>query len=567
MLQELAIKNFAIIHELRLGFENGMTVLTGETGAGKSIIIDAVGLLAGGRGSSEFIRHGETKCSLEGLFTIPEGSNVYSVLAEYDIEAEEQTLLLQRDIHTNGKNVCRVNGRLVTTAILRHIGENMIDIHGQNEHQELMRPEQHLSMLDQFARKQIEPLSQKYFLAYQAYQEAKRAYDKWESSEQALAQRLDMLTFQVADIFSAELSVGEEESLMEEKNRLVNYQKIMNALSTSYEALQGEEGAGLDLIGVAMTELETIDEMDKKYKELSETITNSYFALQEVASDLHREMDQLAWDENHLNEIETRLELLTQMKRKYGSTIDEVLQYFEDISEELSQLENHEGHAEALAEKLAKAEEEVLKLGQKLSQTRHKVATQLEKEILVQLKELYMEKVLFEIRFINTPEEDTNIQAYHEAGVDQIEFYISANPGEPLKPLAKTASGGELSRIILAMKTIFSKNQGITSIIFDEVDTGVSGRVAQAIATKIHSVAVHSQVLCITHLPQVAAMADHHLFIAKVPVGARTETTVVALDKAEKVEEIARMLSGTQITKLTLEHAKELLTLAENEKK
>ncbi|KRN54722.1 DNA repair protein RecN [Carnobacterium divergens] len=563
MLQELAIKNFAIIHDLSLSFENGMTVLTGETGAGKSIIIDAVGLLAGGRGSSEFIRHGESKCVLEGLFSLNKEATTFDLLKEYDIDFEDHTILIQRDIHRNGKNVCRVNGRLVNIATLRLIGETMIDIHGQNEHQELMNPERHLGMLDQFGNETLSRLKADYHQTYLAYQTAKTTYEKWQNSEQELAQRMDMLAYQTNDIELAELVVGEDDLLEEEKNLLVNYQRIVGALSVSYDALQGEEGSGIDLIGSAMTEMSGIEEIDGKYKQISESISNSYFQLQEAASDILKEMDQLAYDENRLNEIEKRLELIHQMKRKYGDSLAEIMNYYEKITIELSQIKNREDHIYTLTTELKELSEQLTKKGQVLSKKRQEVAKDLEISIHEQLKELYMEKVIFEVRFLS---KETNGKSFSENGIDQVEFYIATNPGEPLKPLAKVASGGELSRMMLAMKTIFSKNLGITSIIFDEVDTGVSGRVAQAIANKIYLVAVHSQVLCITHLPQVAAMADHHLFISKTVVGERTETHVDLLKKSAKVQEIARMLAGTEITKLTLEHAKELLELAKTEK-
>lgn len=565
MLQELTIKNFAIIHDLSLSFESGMTVLTGETGAGKSIIIDAVGLLAGGRGSNEFIRHGENKCVLEGLFTMESNPITYELLKTYDIETEDDTLIIQRDIHRNGKNVCRINGRLVNIATLRLIGETLIDIHGQNEHQELMNPERHLEMLDQFGDKELLKMKEAYAVTFSAYKAAKTAYDKWQNSEQELAQRLDMLQFQVNDIEMAELREQEEEELLEEKNLLTNFQKITSVLAESYDALQGEETNGIDLIGRAMTEISTIEDIDTTYKQFSENIANSYFQLQELASDMLRELDQLAYDEDRLNEIEKRLELIHQMKRKYGDSFEEIKTYYEKIVVELDQLQNREDHVNQLVKKLSSLSEKLIQQGKELTKKRQAVAKQLETAIHDQLKELFMEKVIFEVRFFNQEKESDATHA-HEIGFDQVEFYIAANLGEPLKALVKVASGGELSRMMLAMKTIFSKTQGLTSIIFDEVDTGVSGRVAQAIANKIYMVAMHSQVLCITHLPQVAAMADHHLFISKTEVAERTETHVEPLEEEEKVEEVARMLAGTEITKLTLEHAKELRELAKTQK-
>ena len=565
LLQELTIKNFAIIHDLSLTFEAGMTVLTGETGAGKSIIIDAVGLLAGGRGSNEFIRHGESKCALEGLFSMEGNTTTYQLLKEYDIESENDDVIIQRDIHRNGKNVCRINGRLVNIATLRLIGETLIDIHGQNEHQELMNPEKHLIMLDQFGDESLQKTKDIYRATFSNYSKTRKAYLKWQNSEQEFAQRLDMLKFQANDIEMAELMDREEDELLEEKNLLMNYQKIIHALSESYDALQGEENNGIDLIGRAMTEINSIEEIDRTYKQFSEVITSSYFQLQEVASDILREMDQMAYDENRLNEIEKRLELIYQLKKKYGESIEEIKSYYEKINTEIDQLQNREDHVDSLKTEMEILSKELIEKGESLSKMRQAAAVKLEEAIHEQFKELFMEKVVLKVHFFEEKKEDRLSKA-HETGLDRIEFYIATNPGEPLKPLVKVASGGELSRIMLAMKTIFSKNQGLTSIIFDEVDTGVSGRVAQAIANKIYMVAMHSQVLCITHLPQVAAMANHHLFISKTIIDERTETHVTALVKDEKIDEVARMLAGTEITKLTIEHAKELISLAEIQK-
>jgi DNA repair protein RecN (Recombination protein N) len=565
VLQELTIKDFAIIQDLNLSFNRGMTVLTGETGAGKSIIIDAVGLLAGGRGSSEFIRHGATKCVLEALFSLDGNPGTYELLKTYGIDSDEDTVIIQRDIHRSGKSVCRINGRLVTIAILRLIGESIIDIHGQNEHQELMNPERHLSMLDQFGDKELFLLKKSYQETYTRYRQVKKAYDKWQNGEQELAQRLDMLQYQTNEIEMAELLDGEEEELLEEKNLLLNYQKIMSALSISYDVLQGDDVNGIDLIGNAMTEMSSLEDIDDKFKNLSEAISSSYFQLQEAASDILRELDQMAYDEDRLNEIEKRLEIIKQLKRKYGDSIGEIKSYYEKIAAELEQILNRENHLTNMTDELARLSEELVKRGSQLSKKRRKVAKDIEQSIHEQLKELYMEKVVFEVQFFKTVATFSS-EGAHESGFDEVEFYIATNMGEPLKPLAKVASGGELSRMMLAMKTIFSKSQGITSIIFDEVDTGVSGRVAQAIANKIYMVAVHSQVLCITHLPQVAAMADNHLYISKSIENDRTKTHVNALETAEKIEEIARMLAGTEITKLTLEHAKELTVLAKTER-
>lgn len=566
MLQELMIKNFAIIHNLSLHFQEGMSVLTGETGAGKSIIIDAVGLLAGGRGSSEFVRHGEKKCVLEGMFTLENNEDAHQILEEYGIDQEDQTLIVQREIYASGRTVCRVNGRLVTIAALRDICSHLVDIHGQNEHQELMRPERHLSLLDMFGAKELQEQYQIYTESYQQYKKVKKEHDEWQHNEQELAQRIDILQFQTDEIEAAKLEVGEEEQLSEEKKRLVNYQRVMQSLSAAYAALQGnEENNGLDAVGQAMEAMGSIEDLDSQYKRLSEMITNTYFQLQEAASDLFDQLDELAYDENRLNEIEERLDVIHQLKRKYGTSIEDILKFQSQASEELERIQDREGQINKLSSQLEELAQKMVEKGRVLSDIRREKAKLLEKEIHEQLKELYMDKVIFDVRFKKEANELT-IEDAGSSGLDKVEFYVSTNPGEPLKPLAKVASGGELSRMMLAMKTVFSKNQGITSIIFDEVDTGVSGRVAQAIAEKIHSIAARSQVLCITHLPQVAATADNHFYISKKVEDERTTTSVSILEEEEKVEEVARMLAGTEITPLTIETAKELRKIAHKQK-
>lgn len=567
MLESLKIKDFAIIEDLSLDFSKGMTVLTGETGAGKSIIIDAVGLLAGGRGSSEFVRHGSKKCILEGQFTYNPSEALFELLKENEIEAEDLTLLIQREIFSSGRNVCRINGSIVTIANLKEIGSQLIDIHGQNEHQELMVPENHIYLLDYFGSQELASLKQDYAGTYAQLKKLEKERRQWEYNEQELAQRIDVLKYQVDEISAAKLQENEEDDLKEEEQKLANHQAIVEALSSTYSLLQGEELSGLDLIGQAMERMDAISTMDESFKQIADTLSSAFFQLQEVSSDVYSEMDQLEYDEERLNEIEERLNLIQQLKRKYGHTIADILAHYNQARTELEKLENREEQVDSLAQKITTLRQSALKQADKLSELRKETAKSLETSILEQLNQLYMEKVKFSVQFKTVKSMDALTNQLNENGMDKVEFHVATNPGEPLKPLAKVASGGELSRMMLAMKTIFSHSQGITSIIFDEVDTGVSGRVAQAIADKIHSVASHSQVLCITHLPQVAAMADHHLYIRKEVNEERTRTFVEQLVKGERTEEIARMLSGEELTQLTVETAEELLELADRKKK
>ena len=554
MLQELSIKDFAIIDEIQISFQPKMTVLTGETGAGKSIIIDALGLLAGGRGSTEFIRKGEKKAVIQGLFTLPREANTYNILEEYGIDSEDGQIILQRDLYRGGRNICRINGMMVNLATLRKVGETLIDIHGQNEHQELMKPENHIDLLDEYDKKTSE-LRNQYQVVYQNYRKLKLSMEKKEADEKAWAQRLDMLNFQVKEIGEAGLKINEEDELVEEKNKLDNFQAIHDALELSYQILSGEKIDVVGNLGNAMNELSDVSDLSENLQEINTKISDAFYSLEDVARDISDELDSMEWNGERLNEIEERLELIHQLKRKYGDTIEDILHYHIRIVKELREMENAEQNSEKQERQLSEALEKVKELAIKLSKQRKKSAKKLEKMIHEQLSALYMDKAVFEVKFLN------NYKLYSK-GIDKVEFYIQTNPGEEMGPLAKIASGGELSRIMLALKTIFSQKMGVTSIIFDEVDTGVSGRVAQAIAEKISQISNNSQVLCITHLPQVAAIADNHYYISKSVNDGRTETSLEELDEKQKIREIARMLSGSEITELTLKHAEELIKMS-----
>lgn len=560
-MSELSIKNFAIIEALTISFEKGLTVLTGETGAGKSIIIDAIHLLAGGRGSAEFVRHGEDKAEIEGLFQIDEPQHpVYLKALEFGIEIEEGMVILRRDISRSGKSVCRINGKLVTISTLREIGSALVDIHGQHEHQELMDETRHLPLLDQFGAEEIAASLEEYQEIFARFEKTRQKLKALSENDQQMAHRLDLILFQLNEIQKADLKLHEDEELTEEKRKLANFEKVYEAFQLSYSALNGEQ-KGLDWIGMAMGHLEDAGSLDSSYKALYELVSNCYYQLEDAARSLRNEMDDMEFDPQRLHEIEDRLNEINQLKRKYGRSIKEILEYAAKIEEEIETLQNKETHISELEKELASINKDLILEAKELSTLRQKWAKNLTGLIHTELKELYMEKTVFEIRI------ETEPQHFSKTGIDHVQFYISTNPGEPLKPLSKVASGGELSRIMLALKSIFSKHQGVTSIIFDEVDTGVSGRVAQAIAEKIYKVSVNSQVLCISHLPQVAAMADTHLYISKLIKGGRTTTSVKPLNEQEKIKEVGRMISGTEITELTKQHAKELLQMAEENKK
>ncbi|MBM4762235.1 DNA repair protein RecN [Bacillus sp. B15-48] len=560
MLSELSIKNFAIIESLSISFQKGLTVLTGETGAGKSIIIDAVHLLVGGRGSAEFVRHGEEKAEIEGLFFLDTNHHpCYSKVQDFGIDIEEGMIVLRRDIFKSGKSVCRINGKLVTIAVLREIGATLIDIHGQHEHQELMDETKHINLLDQFGAVEILPALLEYQNVYKSYEQTMKKLKSLSENDQKMAHRLDLILFQYEEIQNAQLKMNEDDELFEEKRKLANFEKIYENIQSSYKALQGDQ-KGLDWIGMVMDSLQSAADINPSYKELYETVSNCFYQLEDTAHTLRNELDILEFDPLRLNEIEERLTEINQLKRKYGSTIEEILEYSSKIEEEIETIQNKEHHMEQIEKELTSLQKDLQIEAENLSKARKKWAKSLTKLIHNELKDLYMDKTVFEVRF---EEETAN---FTKKGNEKVEFYLSTNPGEPLKPLSKIASGGELSRIMLALKSIFSKHQGITSIIFDEVDTGVSGRVAQAIAEKIFKVAINSQVLCISHLPQVAAMADTHLFIVKDVKKGRTKTSITPLSDANRIREIGRMISGVEYTELTRQHAEELLQMAKHSK-
>ena len=558
MLQELTIDNLAIIDHLSLEFDDHMTVLTGETGAGKSIIIDAVSLLAGGRGSQEFIRKGEEKLSLQGQFEIPKLPGYVAQLDELGISHDDGALIISREIHRSGRNTIRVNGTLVNAATLKQLGSGLVDIQGQNEHQLLLRPEAHLGMLDQFANAKVQPLLASYQEQYQENRRLEAAVNQKKANEQQWAQRLDMLRYQVKEIGDADLRADEEDELIAERERLEHFQQIATTLQQVVGVLNDDEEAPvLDQVATIMNAAQEIAPFDPEYDDLAESLSDAYYSLQDVANQAGHQLDSLEFDEERLATINARLATIADLEHKYGESLADVLAYYDQIKEELTDMEAAADSGSDLEERLNAVQADLLNQGNALSQVRQTAARKLAKQVHTQLKELYMDKAVFEVNFAKTKK-----PVFSATGIDQVEFYIQTNPGEAMGPLARIASGGELSRVMLALKTIFAQGEGVTSIIFDEVDTGVSGRVAQAIADKIRLIAEGSQVLCITHLPQVAAVAQHHLLIQKRVHDQRTTTSVTPLNTNQRVEELARMLAGDTITKLAREHASELLTMA-----
>ncbi|WP_117169269.1 DNA repair protein RecN [Paraliobacillus sediminis] len=573
MLTELTIKDFAIIDEITITFREGLTVLTGETGAGKSIIIDAIQLLTGGRGSVEFVRYGANKATLEGLFTIDEPSHpIYKKGKTFGIEIDtDGMIVLNRTITANGKSICRVNGNLVTLAILKEFGKTLIDIHTQHETQSLMDVDRHIELLDMYNKESIDEVKADYNILYQKLHTLKKRYQKLNDNEQEMAQRLDLLRFQLNELQEADLSPGEDETLEEERKKLMNHEKIYKGVNEAYEALNGEQRA-LDWLGLALSGLETASEYEKGLAEKKEGFSNHFYLIEELSYDLRHYLDSLEFDSERLNFLESRLNDISRLKKKYGFTVDDMLEYAAKIEDEIDEIQDRDTSLGKLGAEIEEIGQDALVEARHLHDLRSQAAKQLKLAIQQELQDLYLEKATFEVDIKtkktkpNEPESKSIPVQLTPNGFDIIRFLISTNPGEPIKEMNKVASGGELSRIMLALKNIFAKHQGATSVIFDEIDTGVSGRVAQAIAEKIHGISTGSQVLCITHLPQVAAMADTHLLIEKNVSEQRTSTTVDELSTESRVMEIGRMVTGSELTETSKVHARELIALANKSK-
>ena len=550
MLLEISIKNFAIIEAISLNFEKGMTVLTGETGAGKSIIIDAMNMMLGARATTDVIRHGAPKAEIEGLFSIENSLPLQEIFDEQGIDLGDE-IIIRREILQNGRSVSRVNGQMVNLSVLRSIGQYLVDIHGQHDQEELMRPQLHIQMLDGFGDADFLELKQAYQTNFDAYRKMRRQLLEIKKNQEEHKARIEMLEFQMAEIESASLQPGEDLKLNQERDKLLNHKNIADTLTNAYTMLDNEEFSSLANVRSAMNDMESLEEYDAEYREISASLSESYYALEDVTKRLEDIIEDLDFDGNRLMQIESRLDLIHAITRKYGGNVDDVLLYFAKITEEYNLLTGNNLSSEDMEAELKQLEVSLIDLASKLASARHNLAQQLEIEIQQELKDLYMDKARFQVQFTKGK--------FSREGNESVEFYISTNPGEDFKPLVKVASGGELSRLMLAIKSAFSRKEGKTSIVFDEVDTGVSGRVAQAIAQKIHKIGQHGQVLAISHLPQVIAIADYQFFIEKISNEHSTVSTVRLLTVDERVEEVAKMLAGENVTEAALSQARELL--------
>ncbi|MCE5035009.1 DNA repair protein RecN [Staphylococcus cohnii] len=552
MLQTLSIKQFAIIDELEVNFGDGLTVLSGETGAGKSIIIDAIGQLIGMRASSNYVRHGEKKAVIEGIFDIDNSKEAISILHDLSIDIDEDFLLVKREIFSSGKSICRVNNQTVTLQDLRKIMQELLDIHGQHETQTLLKQKYHLHLLDSYAENTYQTLLESYVDTFDKYKAKKKELADLESADQALLQRLDLLKFQYDELQEANLIENEVPQLETDIKRIQNSESLSLALNNAHITLT-DEHAITDRLYELSHQLQSISEiLPEKYDELKEDVDQFYYTLEDAKHQLYDDLTNTEFDEQYLNELESRMNLLNSLKRKYGKDINELIMYQDKMADEINKIENYEESTAQLRQEIDDLYKNVMELGEKLSQERRIVAQSLRNHIVDEIQNLQMNDANLEISFkpLDTPNRE---------GIEFVEFLISPNKGEPLKSLNKIASGGELSRIMLALKTIFVKTRGQTAILFDEVDSGVSGKAAQKMAEKMKGLADHIQVICISHLPQVASMSDHHLFISKNTDDERTTTQVQELTGEERIDEVARMISGATVTKLTKQNAKEMI--------
>lgn len=551
MLSLLHIENIAVIEQADISFDKGFNVLTGETGAGKSIVIDAISAILGQRAYRDMIRTGTSKASVRAVFTkVPN----FPWFEENGVEYDGETVI-QRDIFLDGKNVCRVNGTLVTVAILHKLGIQLINIHGQHDSASLFDEENHLRFLDAFADNG--GLLADYREKFAAVSELRRQIDRMTMDEGEKLRRMETLKYQIAEIEKADLKSGEDEVLEQRRKLLQNSEKLSQGLEEASEALLGgddSDGAAA-LLAQAAYALSRIARYSDDYTGFQERLTDLKYQVQDIADEVRDSLDELSYSADELETIEARLDIIHRLRRKYGADCDEILAYLDKAQKELDEIEFADDRVEQLKKKLAKQEKQAWDAALALRKNRQEQGTAMAEKILSELSQLDMPRVQFQCRFRETE--------LTSEGADGVAFYLSANAGEDLKPLSKVASGGELARIMLSMKNVLAEKDAVDTLIFDEVDTGVSGRAAQRIAEKLKSLAKHKQVLCVTHLPQLAALADTHMLIAKSEHDGRTYTTVTPLDRKGRAMELARIIGGAHITETTLKSAEEMLSAGE----
>lgn len=559
MLQSLYLENIALIEKLGIELFPGFNVLTGETGAGKSIIIDAVNFVLGERTSRDLIRNGAARAKVEAVFNLNEGDAAFAALDALGIEYDGNELILSRELSAAGRNACRVNGTLVPVASLKSVSDTLVDIHGQHEHQALLDAENHISYLDAYCHAESLPIIEKIDAIVSRRNELMLKRNSGFSSEREREREMDMLRYQIEEIASANLEAGEEERLNAEKTVLLNAERIRTALETAHMALSGaEEGSALSAIDTARRSMRDIAALNKDYEALGDKIEELYYAAEDISFVLRDTSENVESDMQRLEEIEQRLKLISDLKRKYGRTVEDVIDFGKDAETKLNELENAEALAVELDAKLDKLKAEYNVAADELSKVRRAAGDKLKRDVLNELKDLGMAKAMFDVAL-----SDASGGEPRKGGRETAEFMLSANPGEPLKPLEKVASGGELSRIMLCFKSIFADNDRVPTLIFDEIDTGISGRTAAVVGEKMLGIAKKHQVICVTHLAQIAALADAHLMVRKYDDGKNTFVETRQLNEEEKVQRIAQMMDGESDSPSALTHARELIARAD----
>jgi DNA repair protein RecN (Recombination protein N) len=575
MLQQLEIYNIALIDEVTIEFGEGLNILTGETGAGKSIIIDSINAILGERVSRDIIRTGQEKALIEAVFCIP-SEKLSDIFESIGIQPEEDgTLIITREISLSGRNICRINGIMSTASILKEIGSRIIDMHGQYDNQSLLRDETHLELLDSFGGSNVEKLRMEYSKLLEQYKDIKNTLKSLAGNEGEQERKIDLLKFQIEDITKANLVIGEEEKLLKQRVLLANSEKIINSLNSVYNMLYSDgsmvasmKNSAYECIGEAISELNSISKYDSKYQNFLDRLENLSFILYDLVDEVRNERDNIEYHPSLLEEVESRIDTIYKLKRKYGNSIEDILLFQKKAEQELEVINNSQQLIDQLTLQLEEVREQLYHLASKINSERSKAAELLQSKIDNELWDLEMKKAQFKvnIEFDDSIEENGD-RNFMQTGLDRVEFLISANVGEPLKPLSKIASGGEMSRIMLAIKAILADVDQIPTLIFDEIDSGISGVASQKVSEKLSLVSKNHQVICVTHLPQIACMADYHFLIKKINKNDKTVTRVKKLEEKEVIEEISRIISGSYISDITRKHAEELLNEAKNKKR
>ncbi|SHE53084.1 DNA repair protein RecN (Recombination protein N) [Caldanaerobius fijiensis DSM 17918] len=556
MLVSLSIKNFALIDNLEINFDKGLNIITGETGAGKSIIIEALSFVLGGRADKDMIRTGCSKAEVEAIFEVDEKNRVIDELKEMGFyDAEDDFIIVYRELMLNGRNRCKINNKTVNISTLKYFAQKLIDIHSQDEYQMLFDWSTHQSLLDAFGSGELDELKKHVNNLYNTYMEYDREIRRLQEEGNNPLEE-EFIKYQLNEINAANLKAEEEEQLLRARKVMTNAEKIYDALFYAYSTLYDNKNkrSVIDELGEVINKLKNVSQYDKEIENMLNRLNDLYYQIEDISGSLRHYMEGLNFDPEELNKIEERLGFLSDLKRKYGKTIEQLIAYKSELQLKIERIENNAHILEEMRQKQARIKEDLLSFSRKLSNMRRKIAEELENMVSKELDQLGIRGVLFKVHF-----DEKEISA---DGIDRVEFMISTNPGEPLKPLSKVASGGEMSRIMLAFKKVFSEVDGIDTLIFDEIDTGISGQAVQAVAEKILELSLKRQIICITHMPQIASLADTHYYIRKVITDNRTYTKVEKLDDRGRIYEISRIISGDNITPLSISHSKEMIAIA-----